>query len=647
MSDPWTTETPRAKAERLERAKHGGYTLVELDRIAMTPYLWATLHGRVSDRVTQQPVDYHPSPLQRRMFERYTHCQKRQVPCRMVVVKIRRGGGSTGANALMYLHAHNYTARIGGVGTDEKVSMNMFEMLRFFQKHDRFPTWPPLVKELETGYLEWTNGSTWEKFTAENPEAARSAGLSGYHATEVGRWQDGGAKDAKETLRSMLGAVPRRGFTVCIEESTAQGASGAFYDRFTSGRWPAADELGCEEGKEYWQQWAEETPQNLPVAAAERAMQFVRVFAAWFEDDENRPEAGISSLDVENLKRTLDEAEMKLIARYRTIGPQGERLGKHAKKATLWEQLAWRRATIAIEFEGDVDAFAQENPSSPAEAFQSSGRHTFNRAGCAYMVHMARGAHPTYGVLTRQKDGAVTFSPREKRESWMCFWEEPREGYHYNGSLDTCSGKAFQKTSDDADYNAGVILRRSHLNDDRRKMPHKVVAGLLEKDQLEADVLAEKMNLLADWYGHCQLTVERNNTGLAVIHFLRILGANLYTEVTTDRSTSEDTGILGLMTTSKTRPLIIAELKKRIRNNANSDTRGDGVDVPALWICEQCQDMIVHPDGKDAAPGRRHDDGCIALGLGLYTMDGATYFAAHVRKRRPPPDLGDWKSWKA
>ncbi len=639
---PWKSGGAALRGIEAERAKYGGYTLAELHEVAMNPELWARLHGRIPDRVTKDPVPFVPSPLQRRMFGYYRFCQSAEKPCRMVVPKIRRGGGSTGAAAILYLHAHNHQARLGAVGTDETVSMNMFEVMRFFDKWDDFPGWKKASKFLETGWCEWPNGSSWEKYTAENPEAARSAGLQGYHATEVGRWQNGGAKDAKETLRSMLGAVPRRGFTVAIEESTAQGAQGAFYDRFQSARWPTAEELGCKEGQEYWHRWAEETPQNIAGTESERALQFVRTFAAWFEDDENRPEHGCQAEERLKIEATLDEKEWALITRYRTIGPQGERLGDAVVKATLWEQLAWRRSVIATEFEGDVDAFAQENPSSPADAFMSSGRHSFNVAGCAWMMERAKTSRPTYGILTRQNDGGVVFSPRPIGEAWMCHWQEPREGYRYNAGLDTCSGKAFQKSSADADYNAGVVVRDAHRTEDNVRIPHTVVASLMHKNQAEPDVLAEQMSLLCDWYGRCQLTFEVNNTGQAVRMFAIKSGMNLFRERSINTHNSEATEIVGWTTTVKTRPMMIGTMKKHLRNNANSETRPDGVDCPVQFIAEECRDMILHPDGKDAAPGNRHDDGVMALALALQTMDGATYYAPRRRKRREPADRHRW-----
>jgi hypothetical protein len=49
----------------------------------------------------------------------------------------------------------------------------------------------------------------------------------------------------------------------------------------------------------------------------------------------------------------------------------------HARDEIL-EQLHWRRWVIRNNFAGDLDRFHQEFPSTPLEAFMTTGRHVFN-----------------------------------------------------------------------------------------------------------------------------------------------------------------------------------------------------------------------------------------------------------------------------
>lgn len=629
-----------SETELAEREANGGYTARELVRMRSRPDLMARLHLKVPDRVTFAPIAPLPTALQRRMYRQYVYCQEHENPCREVVVKIRRGGGSAGGEIIAYCHLHNHVARFGVIGTTETASMNMFKLARFLDEHDDFPGWQRRRNLLETGKITWPNGSEWEKYTADNPEAARSAGLAGYHATEVGRWQNGGAKDAKETLRSMLGAVPRRGFTLVIEESTARGAQGVFYERFKGGRWPTAEELGVPGGLEYWRKWEAEFPQNLAESEAERRLQFVRVFAAWFEDDENRPELGVSVADRLKIQATLSEKEQALISRYRTIGPQGERLGTEAKVATLWEQLAWRRSVLyGQEFDGDEEFFEQENPSSPMEAFASSGRHTFNRAGCAWMMSVARSRPaPEFGVITKQSTGGVDFKRTPLAEAWFYRWEGPREGMRYLASLDTCGGRSNVRNLETCDYNAGLVIRAAYRDEHGVKHPHRVVGTLMPRCLYDPDVLAEKMALISEYYGRCLVVFEVNNTGAAFREHAKQLGMNLYLQVNTEKATSQQTTIIGWTTTRESRQQLISMAKMHIRNNAAAHTRPDGVECYSVVVCEEVSDMIFDDDEVDRAPGNKHDDHAIALGIGLATIGQATMYTAWRRRSRGPSD---------
>lgn len=623
-----------------ERAEHGGYTLAELDEVADSIGLWARCHGKVRDLVTREPVEFNPRMLQRRMWAHYQRCRDKDTPCREVVCKVRRGGGSTGAEAILYVHAHNYNARLGTVGTDDTVAHNMYDFISTFDDFDDFPGWSRAAKKLDgIGEITWPNGSTWEKYTAENPEAARSAGLQGYHASECGRWQEGGAKDAKETLRSMLGAVPKRGFTVAIEESTAQGAAGAFYGRWQTARWPTHEELGVAEGEEWWRKWEDETPQNLIDIGS--ALQFVRIFAAWFEDDENRQP--VTPRDVAYIERNLDEKERELIRRYECDAPHGRCLGDTVAEATLFEQLSWRRSVIESEFEGDVEGFEQEYPSSPKEAFASSGRHSFNVKGCAHMMVTAKSSHAEYGVLTEQHDGNVVFTRTDIGEAWLHVWEVPKVGHRYIDGTDTMSGEEQVTGSGKHDYHSSYILRAAFIDDDGRKQPHRTAAAIAPKSVTEPDVLTHQVDLLCRWYGRCLCVPEVNNTGYAFLTHAKARGMNLYRRERIDRPTSELAEQVGWMTDDKTRPQLISAMQAAIRANAQPETRADGLQCDSYVLASECATMVRNGKGKDIAGPGAHDDHVLACALALANISGATYFSGHRRKRRGPVDRKNWR----
>ena len=326
-------------------AKHSKLSKIILD-IRRDPLLWFQGFGRFCDEHTRKPVRGKAEVLQRRMFDHYRRCQAAKIPCRMVVVKYRRAGSSTAASCLSYNHVMNHNARFGVIGFDYKASSNMLEMVKFFGENDDFPGWQADFDEtLET--VEWddvttkqiatrlvfSHGSQVDLYTAKNPKSARSAGLQGYHATENAHWPHGGVQDAGETLTAMRNTLPKKGFHFCVEESTAQGAQGAFYETCRTARWPE------------YAKWADQWKTSWPLTEVEfgKDLQFVFIFAAWFEDTRNF--MPITADQEQKLRTNLDPDEQELIKLYGNEGPTGLRLGEEVA-CTVWEQLAWRRGRL-------------------------------------------------------------------------------------------------------------------------------------------------------------------------------------------------------------------------------------------------------------------------------------------------------------
>lgn len=610
-----------------EPAEHGGYTLAELDEVADSIGLWARLHGKVEHRLTKEVVPWEPTVLQRRMIAHYEYCRDADIPCRMIVLKIRRGGGSTGAAGLVYVHLHNYRTRAGVIGTDYEVSANLMAMAKHFDRHDDFPGWQRASKVIDDK-MEWPNESTLQRYTAENPEASRSAGLQAYQASEGSRWQDSAAISAKETLRSLRGSVPRHGFTLGIEESTAQGATGPFAETFIRGRWP--------EYASWWNPWGEETPDGEMEFGED--LQYVRIFAAWFEDSECR--VAVTPAQEARIGATLSKTERDLIERYRSDGPRGDRLGTEVE-TTVWEQLAWRRMVISAEFDDDEEAFDQENPSSPAVAFASSGRHTFHRGGVSVMRTAAPNAIE-YGVLTEQPVNGVVFTRTGSTHSWIELYEEPREGYRYVLGVDTMTGKEQVKNSGVSDWNAGLVIRAPFIDDEGRKRPMLVVAALRPKNDDNADILCDHCFLLSKFYGNCMVVPEVNGSGYGFLALAKKLGMHLYRREDFDKVTQETTEHAGWKTDAESRPQIITALQRAIRANVLDGTRGEGNGLlcPNKTACSEAAAMTLRADGLDRAP---HDDHVIALGLAVVNISGATYFSGHRRKRRGPADRKNWR----
>ena len=158
--------------------------------------------------------------------------------------------------------------------------------------------------------------------------------------------------------------------------------------------------------------------------------EFIPIFLPWFTEPLYKK--GFPS-DVE-LEQFKDE-----VNRY-DIGVNGEKVHTTEynlmKKFNLtYEQLNWRRYTIANKCNGDLDKFKQEYPSTPEEAFIASGRPKFNiKALNKYAEKTKEG---TRGYLL-EENGMLIFEPDEK--GYIEIWEEPDPYKSYSIGADVAEG---------------------------------------------------------------------------------------------------------------------------------------------------------------------------------------------------------------
>lgn len=635
-------------------------TAADITAIRESPLKWFHRHGFYRDEETRQPRRGCANVLQRRMFEHYRRCQEELKPCRMVVLKYRRAGCSTAGEALVYLHAQNYRARLGVIGTDYKASSNMLEMLKFYGEHDDFPGWaPPKVEaQSKVPWQEWNEGQAldtvpWEErierqiatridfghdskvelYTSKNPESARSAGLNGYHATESARWALGGEQDAGDTLTAMRNTLPKRGFHVALEESTANGAQGAFYETCKSARWPDYDD--------WWKQW--QTGWSLTAAEYGSDLQFVFIFAAWYEDERHVTAEPLDPAQQRKIESTLDEDERQLIARFGQPGPQGMRLGSEVD-ATVWDQLAWRRGIIkTVCTKGGAEEFKVEYPSSPQEAFRSSGYPALDVEGVLAIEQMARSTQPSYGALTMQQDGrTVAWSTLPEGQCTLHRWEEPiipaigsRAGCRYLVTCDPMSGADAVTGEGNKDSHACFVLRDAYTDHRGQYWPVKVVARIRPPYQVDSDVVAKELYHLSLYYGGATIVVEAN-CGSAILKLLSdTYRANVWQREETNMVTQRTTKHLGWWTSEPSKRDIVATLQRYVREQM--------LDCCCRHAAGEMMTLIRDPKGRVHASGSNHDDDPISLAIGLECLHAAHEYPVPSRVTQEDRNALEWR----
>jgi hypothetical protein len=622
-----------------------GADLQALLDVREDPLRWFQGFGYwLDDENSRQPTNGRANILQRRVFEHYKRCLSEKKPCKVVVLKYRRAGSSTASTATLYTHALNFPARLGVIGVDYKASANMLSMVKTFGRHDRFPGWSGgsfkeggfevvpwderTTKEIATK-IEWPHGSTIELYTAKNPTSARSAGLQGYLATECGLWANDGEQSAIETLTAMRNTLPKKGFSVCIEESTAHGASGAFYETCKGAKWP--------DYATWWKQWESDWPLQEKATGPERDMQFTMVFASWFEDD--RHFFPLTEKDAKHVEDTLDGdesyiGEKDLIARYGQDGPKGKRLGGEVN-ATVWEQLVWRRAMI--EQTKGLDNFAQEYPADPLTAFKASGSPVFCQVGLTAIGQAQRIAtkQPEYGYLDKQPNGRLVWrSCRRESEGMFIIWERPVPGCRYIISVDPMSGASLITGNGEKDCHAVLVLRDAYIDHQKTFYPVKVVARIKAPCRFDTKPLAKQIALLSTYYGRCSVVVE-TNAGIALITTLRDdCGCALYERQIWDSSRQTTQRKLGWQNDEQSRRVAVATAQDYVREQK--------LELMCPKVLAEMRTFVVNDKGKAEASGGNHDDDVLSLAMGLTCLPAASAYPTEAEIRKGVPDEERW-----
>ena len=260
------------------------------------------------------------------IHERLEDQLQRTGKVRALILKGRQQGCSTYVGGRFY---HKASLRFGTsvyILTHEiKATENLFSMAQRF--HDHSPLKPYVGKSnaKELSFPKLDGG--YRVGTAGRAEGGRSSTIQLFHGSEVAFWPN----DTSQ-FSGVVQGVPDEPGTEIILESTANGVTGEFYER--------------------WQQ-------------AEAGIgEYIAIFVPWFWDPgyRKRPPDDFKLMDVKEYEEeTLTEAEYAA-----------------AHGLDDW-QMYWRRMKIYELGAGatGIVKFMQEYPATADEAFQSTGHDSF------------------------------------------------------------------------------------------------------------------------------------------------------------------------------------------------------------------------------------------------------------------------------
>jgi hypothetical protein len=564
------------------------------DAVRWDAAAWMEAFGKI-ERKNGDIVSPVANVYQRRINEVLMWCHEHSQPARLVCLKPRQKGSSTFSVAAGHNRLHAKRGRGLVAGGAHFQGANLFKILRTYADNDEFR--PKACKVMDTE-ARYSNGSTFERITLANPNAGRSGTYQVLIITEVAYLSEEGVANATNVLNGLMKCVPFEPDTIIIEESTAKGAQGDFYESWQTGI--TFEELKAgKNGK-------------------------VRIFAAWWEFDDSRMDPsreGIASV------ADLTPDEQALAAKW---------------KLDL-EQVAWMRWAIREECKGDWDRFCQDYPFDPESAFLKSGRCRFNAEGLEYQESL---------VVTRPRSfGALEYNAHADRISWVstteyearCVrWEQPRAGCRYLLAVDPMTG-ASQTGGDDPDSHGVFVLRAGYLQHGVWHEPAVVMRNILVPDGMrfgcwwDIDVLEEEVWRMARYWQ--ALIVPEMNMDRGLVELLKLRGdVDIYEREIFNRREQVRTKALGWTTDMKTRPMIIEGLAKAVREAGRGEI-GGGIEVRCPWAIRQMRNFVVKPNGRAEASANHHDDDVLALAIGLQLLDHATPWGEREREDWLPRDL--------
>jgi len=450
-------------------------------------------------------------------------------PVRLIILKARQEGVSTLVEGLIFQrNSFDLNRKAVIIGHEQEASNNLFAMFKRFYEYLHDPIKPILEHSNEKKLSYKKLKSEIKVYSAESGEkVGRSSTNQDIHCTEVAFW-----RNAKESMLALLQTVPDEPNTMVVIESTANGIGGWFYDTWK----------GAISGENDY------TP----------------IFLAWF--------------DLPEYSKKLENGEILAV---NTLTDY-EREIKRKYNLTL-EQLNWRRYTIKNKCNGDEELFKQEYPSTPEEAFLTTGRPVFDINICSKRLFEAK--KPLCVGDLVENGGKVEFveNPKGFIKIQETIVLDDDENNVFAAGCDVAEGL------DQGDRSIIKVLDR------RTNKVCLTWAGHIDPDML-ADEQMKIQKFLKEKIYFC---TEMNNHGLTTISRGYHLGLNQYYRDTYQKGYGVQKNILGWKTTSQSKPIMINALSEWIRENLFEDSEKE------FW--SECLTFVRNAKGQMQAEGKDRD----------------------------------------
>lgn len=499
-------------------------------------YISRFLHIRTKDN---RIVPLRLNEPQERLYKIIGNEARQGKPIRLIILKARQMGFSTLTEALIF-HRTAVKPNISSmiIAHKDDATTNLFNMSKLFYSY--LPDMlKPARKASNAREIIFDSPAKSEGgiglnsrikcATAGGDGVGRSDTLSNVHISEFAFWTG----DKMATLNGLLQSVPAQPGTMVIIESTANG-----YDDF----------------KRLW---------DSSVAGEN---DFIPVFFPWFELSEySRPYDGF--------KLTAEEEELK------------------ERHNLTNEQLSWRRWCIKNNCGGDINLFKQEYPSTPEEAFITTGACVFDTAIIIKRINDLQGCKPLKrGYFAYDYDGQYITNARwiDSDRGNIKIFREPEKSRPYVLGGDTAG--------EGSDYFTAHVI--DNVTGEQ--------VAVLHDDNIDEDEYSRQVYCLGQYYNTALVGLEANFSTYPIREVARLGYNRQYVREQPDTFTGAIKKSYGFRTTPATRPVIIANLVQIARD-----------EIQLINDVDTLREMLsfVRIKGKPQAEEGEHDD--LVMGLAI------------------------------
>ena len=258
-------------------------------------------------------------------------------------------------------------------------------------------------------------------------------------------------------------------------------------------------------------------------------------------------------------------------------------------------QIAWYVAKFNGYIHGK-DSIRQEYPCFASEAFIASGECIFNTESLQIRREAITNLKPKVGYFTYDKkvypDETIELSNIkfvEDRTGTIKIFNEVEQGKPYVIGGDTAGEGSDSFTMQVID---NVTLKQ---------------VAVFKQNRLDDDLYAEQAYCLGLMYNKALIGIEVNFSGYPVKHLEKLNYPRQYFREMYDEIAQHQVYKHGFKTTSQTRPQIISELTKILRENISVLQDIDTID--------ECLSFVKSENGRAEAIQGKHDDLVMALAI--------------------------------